>query len=398
MKACRMAVELLFCGVISGAGAVVGLAAAWLARLVVAGEDLRLAIGVGCCLLATHALLRRLRRRAAPGAESDRPARSILRSVVRLSVLALVWIGFAAAECYLISRATSPLNPVRLCTGDLTNAAEATWKPSELRVGAFNIAHGRGTARSNFRGGDRAVRRARLKDIAQLLRDARLDLVVLNEVDFDATWSGNVNQAQVIADEAGFPYRLEQRNVDATVPFFRLRFGNAVLSKFPITEVQPIEYPGFSLRETLLVGKKRGAVCTVELPHGRSVRVLAVHLEHRVERVRVPSAEVIEARRRAAGPPLIAAGDFNSTQLGFPQVRTDASGRSAISLLLDGGGFTTLPEQPPAREGLTFSSTDPRSVIDWILVARPWKLASVEVLPSELSDHRPVVGTIEMSE
>lgn len=397
MRISEAVVGLLLFGAVSAAGVVVGLGAALVTRPVTASEDLRLTAGVLCCLLATYATLRYLRRRAGPRTGEGRQGRSIVRSIVRQTAGALAWTALATAGCYIISRATSPLNEIRLYTSDLAGAAESTWGPSQLRVGAYNIAHGRGTARSNFRGGDRAVRAARLKDIARLLREAELDLVVLNEVDFDSSWSGNVNQAEVIAHEAGFPYRLEQRNVDATLPLFRMRFGNALLSKFPITEVRPLVYPGFSWKETLLVGKKRGAVCTVELPWGRSVRILAVHLEHRNEPVRVASAEVIQRQRRWGGPPLIAAGDFNSTRLGFPHVNTDSSGRSAMSFLLEGGGFTTLPKDPPSRSQLTYSSTGPRSVIDWILVSKPWKLTSIDVLSSKLSDHRPVVGTIEMT-
>ena len=393
MRISEAVVGLLLFGAVSAAGVVVGLGAALVARPVTASEDLRLTAGVLCCLLATCAMLRYLRRRAGPRTGEGRQGWSIIRSIVWKIAVALAWTTLAVVGFYIISRATSPLNAVRLYTSEVAGAAESTWGPSQLRVGAYNIAHGRGTARSNFRGGDRAVRAARLKDIARLLRDAELDLVVLNEVDFNGFWSGNVNQAEVIANEAGFPYRLEQRNIDATLPLFRARFGNAVLSKFPITEVMPLVYPGFSWKETLLIGKKRGAVCTVELPSGRSVRILAVHLENRDGPVRVASAEVIRRQRRWGGSPLIAAGDFNSTRLGFPRVHTD----SAMSFLLEGGGFGTLPNDPPLRSGLTFSSTDPHVLIDWILVPRPWRLTSVDVLSSKLSDHRPVVGTIEMT-
>ncbi len=40
----------------------------------------------------------------------------------------------------------------------------------QLRVACYNIAHGRGVAVSNWDGGDRAERIARLDQIAELLR------------------------------------------------------------------------------------------------------------------------------------------------------------------------------------------------------------------------------------
>lgn len=62
-----------------------------------------------------------------------------------------------------------------------------------LRVACYNIAHGRGLAESNWDGGDAATRIGRLDDIAALLVKLDADVVVLNEVDFDASWSNHVN-------------------------------------------------------------------------------------------------------------------------------------------------------------------------------------------------------------
>lgn len=92
---------------------------------------------------------------------------------------------------------------------------------STLRIGAYNIAHGRGTADGNWSGGDENERRGRLNAIAELITAADLDVVVLNEVDFAATWSYHVNQAAWIAEATEFPYWVEQRNLD-----FRFAYGS----------------------------------------------------------------------------------------------------------------------------------------------------------------------------
>ena len=63
---------------------------------------------------------------------------------------------------------------------------------AEVRIGIYNIAHGRGQVASVWEGGDAAARLKRLKDIARLLKDSRLDIVVLNEADFHAPWSKGV--------------------------------------------------------------------------------------------------------------------------------------------------------------------------------------------------------------
>jgi endonuclease/exonuclease/phosphatase family metal-dependent hydrolase len=82
------------------------------------------------------------------------------------------------------------------------------------------------------------------------------------------------------------------------LPFCSFRWGNVVLSRYPIQETSLVDYPAHSTWEALLAGKKRGVVCTVELPEGRRIRLLAVHLEHRSEPVRYRSAQVIERLRR----------------------------------------------------------------------------------------------------
>jgi len=74
--------------------------------------------------------------------------------------------------------------------------------------------------------------------------------VVLNEADFDATWSGGINQAQWIAKHAGYPYHVEQRNYDVSLPFFKPRFGNAILSRWPILDAEQIELPAVSKWES----------------------------------------------------------------------------------------------------------------------------------------------------
>lgn len=267
-----------------------------------------------------------------------------------------------------------------------------------LRIGIYNIAHGRGTAESNWDGGTPGKRKERLDAIAELLCAADLDVIVLNEVDFDSTWSGGVDQAAWIAQKLRFPHIVEQRNLDFAVPFFRLGFGNAVLSRYPLKSVRAIDYPAHSETEAFLAGKKRGLLCTIELDEGEDIDLLAVHLEHREEDTRVKTAEMIEDLRRASPRPFFAAGDFNSMPLGFPACETDGAGRSALSVLLDGGGFVTLPRETPGDEELTFHSQRPELLIDWVLAPSNWSIAEKEVPDTELSDHRPVFVTVRAPE
>jgi endonuclease/exonuclease/phosphatase family metal-dependent hydrolase len=262
-----------------------------------------------------------------------------------------------------------------------------------VRIMAYNIAHGRGLGSSNFTRG--AERRERLLAIAGLLRDSGADIVVLNEVDMDSLWSGHGNQAELLAREAGYPYRVEQRCFDLSVGLARLRFGNAVLSRFPVIAARLLELPWYSGFETTVAGHKKAVACRLDLGGGSVLEVVAVHLEHRSEEVRVRSAEALALFARSSSVPIVAAGDFNSAPLGFPRVKPDRQGRTALSLLLD-EGFTTAGADRIEPDRFTFPSSAPSKQIDWILAAPPARILCLQVIQSLLSDHLPVIAEVAL--
>jgi endonuclease/exonuclease/phosphatase family metal-dependent hydrolase len=265
-----------------------------------------------------------------------------------------------------------------------------------FRIACYNIAHGRGLATSNWRGGTAEERNTRLRQIADLLRHIDADIVVLNEVDFDSSWSSSTNQARYLAKQAGYPYWAEQRNLDFRVLTWKWRFGNAVLSRYPIVQASVVDLPGFSAVETFFAGKKRILNCTIEL-NGDKVRVLAVHLCHRSEAIRARSAEVITEIASSDTGATIVAGDFNSSPSGFPNSESDTAWGNAMDILDASALFQRQPEQPfgsPAE--LTYHSTQPAATIDWILVPKHCQIVEYRVEPSALSDHRPVVADLSL--
>jgi endonuclease/exonuclease/phosphatase family metal-dependent hydrolase len=266
-----------------------------------------------------------------------------------------------------------------------------------LRIGTYNIAHGCGTGRRVWQVENKNTLLERLENMALILKRERLDVAVLNESDIDSFRTHGMSQARQIAERAEFPYWIEQRNIDVSLGLIRHRYGNAVLSRHPISSAQQVAFPGHACWETLLMGKKNGLLCTIGLPGGRDVRILAVHLEHRLESKRLAAARLMEEVRGTSATPLVLAGDFNSTRPEYPQAQC-AGGQTAISWLLDSGAYRTLPSGPPQPEDYTFSSLSPDRVIDWILVPAAWTIMEKKVLASTLSDHRPVVMEVEMTE
>ncbi len=288
---------------------------------------------------------------------------------------------------YIWSRALSPARCLKVVNG--STSASSGEPAGSLRIACYNIAHGRGPVSSNYEGGSAGERLQRLDEIGDLLREIDADIVVLNEVDFDSSWSQGVNQAEYLARRAGYEHRVEQRNLDFRLLVWRWRFGNAILSKSPIENPQVIDFPGYRMWETVLAGKKRGVTCDIQ-SRGHRLRVVGAHLSHRSESLRVASSAMIENIARESPLPVFLAGDLNSSPPGFPHSLADGDGNNTIAKLDASGLFRRKPTSPPDMDGQTFHATDPRSVIDWILLPRDWKFENYQVEPSKLSDHRPV--------
>ena len=113
----------------------------------------------------------------------NKVVRTLLRTVLFVVALALGW--------FALNRMLSPFRAVRLVKMGVPPADGALFS-RRLRIGTYNIAHGRGTATSNWEATDRATHLDRCRQIAQRLKPHDLDVLVLNEVDFDSAWSGGV--------------------------------------------------------------------------------------------------------------------------------------------------------------------------------------------------------------
>ena len=316
--------------------------------------------------------------------------KKLLKNRKLIAVVALVLVVLLGP--YLWSRFVSSSVQVQTFTANGTQPEPAK---GTIRVACYNIAHGRGLAESNWDGGDAATRLARLDDIAELLREINADVVVLNEVDFDTSWSNNINQAAVLAEKAGYPFRVEERNLDFRVLHRTWRFGNAILSKYPIAEAAVVDLPSFNDLETTFAGKKRGVRCDVSVGE-QTFRVFGLHLSHRSENVRELSAQHVVDLVRESPHPCVVMGDMNSIPPGFPKSSQTSDGKNAIQTFDDSAELHRIEIEAPEDDmALTFRSDKPEIIIDWIYLSPSLSFKSHRVEPSLLSDHRPVVAQVQ---
>lgn len=232
--------------------------------------------------------------------------------------------------------------------------------PHIVRVMQFNIHAG--------------VSRSGTVDLAQVaaeIRSVHPDVVSLNEVDRGTTRSDRVDEPAYLGLATGLRavYGPNLFGYDGG------RFGNAILSRFPIREThntrlphRPHSEPRGLLEATLRIGHRSVSFYAVHLSQGRRGAV-----------PRIRQAETISRVIRTSPYPVILSGDLNSRPGDLPV-------RILRQYLLDA-------QQYGGRgRGLTVPEADPRSRIDYILYDNHFAPVrdSTQVVRSSASDHRAV--------
>jgi endonuclease/exonuclease/phosphatase family metal-dependent hydrolase len=196
-----------------------------------------------------------------------------------------------------------------------------------------------------------------------------------------------MDQSEIIAEAAGLPHVLKQRNGDILVPFRTLRFGNAILSRHPISDAKFLELPAFKRWEDILGAAHHAASCRITLPGGEIIQVIPVYLEVLDEATRIAGVETIAKAVTQSGLSSLVLGDFNS----FPA----ANSSNAISKLMELTGLTPVAGAELTEKTFTFPSNQPDRRLDWIFTPASWQIRSWKVHLTEFSDHAFVTAIVE---
>lgn len=245
---------------------------------------------------------------------------------------------------------------------------------STLTLAAFNL------AKADFHGGGFEFAsaddvRAKLDEVAAMLREHDVDVLFLSEVVYEAA-PCPVNQVAYLAEAAGFHAWVYGDNYRFGWPGLRIRAGNAILSRFPLEPIAVHELTGdapfwnpTNVRRVVLaevvLGEERLGLA--------SIRNDSFDLENNALQAR----EVLEL---TADRPYLLGGDFNAEP-------HDES----IGLFAESGRFQGVFDGPA-----TYPARGPSRRIDTILVPPDgMRVVDARVLDVDLSDHEPVIVVVE---
>ena len=209
-----------------------------------------------------------------------------------------------------------------------------------------------------------------LEQVVATIKEQNPSVVNLQEVSRGWIMGGGADSLNYIANALGMKF--------AFVGAADLQFGNAILWKAPVTNIERI---------ALTYGdgpQWRSAVGSTVHIGGYTFRNLTVHLQHRAQDTptRIAQLDDLFASGTPEGPTLIT-GDFNAQP-----------GSSEIDYLAN-LGFASAQDQAGDPGQLTFPSDDPTIRIDWIF-GKDLIFRNMEVLPVTHSDHRPQVVTVSI--
>jgi len=237
--------------------------------------------------------------------------------------------------------------------------------PQRITVMTYNIHHGEGMDR-----------KLDLERIAKVIRAAEPDFVALQELDMGVQRTNGINEAEELAR------RTKMRGVfGPAMDFQGGKYGDAVLSRFPITSSQTLALP-------YRPGGKhepRVAVEVVTKIGGEEVVFISTHLDHTAEPSdRLEQANQLNAAYRGDDRPTILAGDFNC-EVGSPPMRELSRVWTVAS---------------NADDSPTCPADVPRTKIDHVLIKpqnAPWLINDAKVIDERVaSDHRPVVVRLQL--
>jgi endonuclease/exonuclease/phosphatase family metal-dependent hydrolase len=227
-----------------------------------------------------------------------------------------------------------------------------------------------------------------LTRVAALACPAGADVIALQEV--DVRWSERsafADQAAELAAACGMGYRFAPiySLPAATSGMPPREFGVAILTRHPIRSWRNHLLTRLSTQEAAEPAPMPGFLqVTIEV-NGTTIDVFDTHLDYRPDPAvrRTQVSEMLGILGESARPTILM-GDMNAPP---PPAATELA--PLFERLRDAWAAGSGP-------GLTYPADAPVRRIDYIFVAGPLRALAARVLPTDASDHRPVIADLAL--
>ena len=215
--------------------------------------------------------------------------------------------------------------------------------------------------------------------VAEVIHKLDADVVMLQEVDANASRTNHDRQVDKLGDELGLRYRTWFPNVDVRGGG---HYGNAILSRYPIIESTNIDLTQrFKKARSVLHAVLRVRHDDVD----RTVHAFNMHLGLAGFERRIQLRTFLDSHPFATlhtDTPVVVGGDLNDVYHGLGE-------------LLQPAGFRGIERRPR-----TFPAWGPLRALDAIFVRGTADLLTLARCDSELarvaSDHRPLVAEVRL--
>lgn|GEM_PF-634285 len=232
-------------------------------------------------------------------------------------------------------------------------------KPAGIKVMTFNIHHG-----VDLNG------KEQLQSLIQEIKDSAAEIIALQEVDKHMPRSGFKDQAKEIAQSLGFYYVYGE-----TINILGVKYGNALLSRYPILEYENMKLPSKSLETRGLLKAKLDV-------DGAGLNIFTTHLgldsEERKMQIAVINEEIGTIEKD-----LILMGDFNGQPSNIEMAEL-APDMADTAVVLGKEHLNTY----------AFYSEEPNTRIDRIYISKDLEVTDHTVTESSVSDHLMVMAVI----
>lgn len=291
--------------------------------------------------------------------------------------------------------------------------------PSVIKILTWNLGflYGKGSEGPGYHPRTKEFFQERLQGLVNQVREWGPDIICFQEIDFDSSRSGGIDQAEYVAIHAGYPYVAEAVSWEANyIPFpywplsknfGRMKSGGAILSRFPITAHQveilakPQSNPWWY---NLFYLHRYFQKVQIDIG-GKNYSVVNLHLEafdkdDRAEQVRA-LANMLRVEKID-----FSAGDYNmvpdssAKKRKYPESEDDYENDLSFGIMKKSGHEEVIPEAIYSKDEprfFTFPAWAPNRRLDYIFFKPGLKMMRAEVLPSALSDHLPLRASFQLS-